>query len=186
VSDSDRRASDSENTAARTALRRGDRRAVRGAGDAVLWLQRAMGNRAVARLLQRDPTPGATPAKDTPTRPTTAKPGVEGAKSAAPPAAKPGPAPKAAEKLPFAIADGPDDAINFETRRAMVGGGEIYYTGRLSLQGTATFEGETIPDVKDLPKPRGNRSGVALWAAKHVREEAERALTVSAPEGTSD
>ena len=155
--------------------------------DPALGLRGTMGNRAVAHLLQRDPLtkPGPTPpAKVPPVKPSPAPgptPGpAPGAKT------QPAPASKPAENLWFAISTDPDDAIVFETKRATLrGGGEAYCTGRLSIQGAATFEGESIPDAKHLPKAHGAPS-IPAWTAEHVRQQAKNTLQASAPEGTLD
>jgi hypothetical protein len=95
-------------------------------------LQQSVGNRAVAQLVQRQPTT------------TQAKPASA-------------PAPQKAEKLPLSLSTDPDDAIVFETQKSKLGKLEVYCTGRLSVYGSATFDGEQIPADADLPKDRSKR-----------------------------
>jgi hypothetical protein len=122
-------------------------------------LQQSVGNRAVAQLVQRQPTT------------TQAKPASA-------------PAPRKAEKLPLSLSTDPDDAIVFETQKSKLGKLEVYCTGRLSVYGSATFDGEQIPADADLPKDRSKRPSVSVWTARHAREVASGTLGALAPTGS--
>ena len=132
----------------------------------VMRLQRAVGNRAVAQLVQRQPT-------TTPTKP-----------GSAPAKAPSAPAPRNAEKLPLSLSTDPNDAIVFETQKSKLGALEVSCTGRLSVYGSATFDGEQIPADADLPKDRSKHPSVSLWTAQHAREVATRTLSAVAPTGS--
>src|SRR4051812_34715783 len=56
------------------------------------------------------------------------------------PPAKPA-VPKPAEKLHLA-----GDTLDFTTKSAKLGDVEVHFTGRLTVAGSATFDGETIPE----------------------------------------
>ena len=129
-------------------------------------LQQSVGNRAVAQLVQRQPT-------TTPTKPA----GTAGPPSKTPP-------PRNAEKLPLALSTDPDDAIVFQTQKGKLGALEVYCTGRLSVYGSATFDGEQIPADADLPKDRSKHPSVSLWTAQHAREVAARTLNAVTPTGS--
>jgi hypothetical protein len=133
-------------------------------------LQQSVGNRAVAQLVQRQPT--TTPAKP---------PGTAG-KTVAPPSKTP--APRNAEKLSLALSSDPDDAIVFQTQKGKLGALEVYCTGRLSVYGDAAFDGEQIPADADLPKDRSKHPSVSLWTAQHARDVATRTLNAVTPTGS--
>ena len=131
----------------------------RGPLDSVMRLQQSAGNRAVAQLVQRQPT-------TTQTKPTSAPPA------------------RNAEKLPLALSSDPNDAIVFETQKSKLGALEVYCTGRLSVYGSATFDGEQIPADADLPKDRSKHPSVSVWTAQHARDVAARTLGAVAPTGS--
>jgi hypothetical protein len=91
--------------------------------------------------------------------------------------------PKVAEHLHIDIGTDPDDAIVFVTQKGKLGSLTGYVTGRLSLIGTAAFDGETIPDKTSLPRDRSKQPSISLWAKNHARDLVTAALNATAPAG---
>jgi hypothetical protein len=79
-----------------------------------------------------------------------------------------------------AVEGGP---IDFATKVAKLGELEIHFEGRLTVIGSASLDGDAVPDDKDLPDPanRSRTARVHKWGENRVRDHLKRRSTASRP-----
>jgi hypothetical protein len=80
---------------------------------------------------------------------------------------------RAPKPIDMRLTAAPDDAVVFETPKAKLGDIEVHFTGRLSISGKATLEGEEAP-----------KKGQRGWANTRVRDLAKATIQAQAPTGT--
>ena len=75
--------------------------------------------------------------------------------------------------------------IPFTTKSAKLGDVQVHFTGTVTVSGTASLEGDAIPDDKDLPEPanKNHDARVHKWGESRVREQLAAALNSAAPTG---
>lgn len=99
-------------------------------------------------------------------------------------AAQAPPKPKPKPLSVGAITGGP---IEFETKKATVGDVEVFFQGRLTVLGTASLEGDAVPEDDKLPDPKSkdHSARVHKWVEARARDQLKAGLDALTPSGTA-
>jgi hypothetical protein len=76
-------------------------------------------------------------------------------------------------------------SISFQTKTAKLGDVEVYFKGTATLDGSASLEGEKVPEDKDLPDPiiKDHSARVRRWEESRVLDQLAAALNLAIPTG---